>query len=318
MRKSFGYSILALAALVLGCGENDPSTVTDGSAADSCGVAGKSVACVGPGGCEGGQVCRADGTFASCECDAPVNDECGAVGVVVTCVGQGNCIGAQACQDNGRYTQCQCLPPVPVPDAGEPDLAVTIASPKANAVLRGEVVVKGTAGEDALAVGVSIAGRPFVTATGTAKWSASIDTTGLEDGPATLVVSARSATGIENVVTRTVRIVNRDLVIGHWARRSGSACDLYLFESGAYYTSCPLGGYGSGDWQRETRKLISLQGNFGAIYVYLATLSNGGERLEITPYAPSGSTTYSFKLIDDLRGGGEDIDAGVDDDAGTP
>ena len=231
-------SVVFAALLAWGCGDSESSLIAaDASAAESCGIAGKSVACVGAGGCRGGQMCRADGTFSACECEAPAATQCGAAGVVVTCIGPGNCLGAAACQPDGTYTPCQCLPPAQVPDSGTPDLAITIEAPKKNAVVSGKIVVKGTAGADAFAVGVSIAGGPFVTANGTTSWSRNIDTTRLPNGPASLVIAARSATGLENVVALPVEIDNRDAIVGIWENTS-SACTLYFFASGTFVDTC--------------------------------------------------------------------------------
>ena len=56
----------------------EPASMPDGSVGNQeglpCGVVGRSVACVGPGGCSGGQACQADGTYGACDCGAPVGD----------------------------------------------------------------------------------------------------------------------------------------------------------------------------------------------------------------------------------------------------
>lgn len=59
-----------------GSGDFDSGDEADGGSGGSSGVCapGQSVACVGPGGCEGGQVCRSDGAgYEPCEC-APGGD----------------------------------------------------------------------------------------------------------------------------------------------------------------------------------------------------------------------------------------------------
>jgi hypothetical protein len=69
-RKLFGFGALvtfgALAAVVA-CGDAPTETIVA-----SC-TPGRSLACAGPGGCKGFQVCRSDGTFDECACpDATV------------------------------------------------------------------------------------------------------------------------------------------------------------------------------------------------------------------------------------------------------
>jgi hypothetical protein len=61
---------VALAAAVAACSGSSSSTLGDGGAHTMC-VPGASVACVGAGGCAGGQVCSLDGThYGSCDCSA--------------------------------------------------------------------------------------------------------------------------------------------------------------------------------------------------------------------------------------------------------
>ncbi len=57
------WLFLGLSAFAVACG-SDSSSPGGGS---KC-TAGASVACVGPGGCAGGQVCKADGTYDTCIC----------------------------------------------------------------------------------------------------------------------------------------------------------------------------------------------------------------------------------------------------------
>lgn len=61
----------ALTLALTACGGSDDESTLFGGDAGSSGACtpGQSVACVGPGGCQGGQVCRADGEgFEACEC----------------------------------------------------------------------------------------------------------------------------------------------------------------------------------------------------------------------------------------------------------
>ena len=46
----------------------------------SCGAVGSTMACVGPGGCSGGQVCLADGSYGACDCGAPAENRCAPAG----------------------------------------------------------------------------------------------------------------------------------------------------------------------------------------------------------------------------------------------
>lgn len=73
-----GVWALAMLLTLAACGGSDSETELfeggDGGSSGAC-VPGQSVACIGPGGCEGGQVCREDGTgYGECDCgggDAP-------------------------------------------------------------------------------------------------------------------------------------------------------------------------------------------------------------------------------------------------------
>ena len=62
------------AVLIAACGDDDSgsSPGNDGGAGGpssvACGVVGRSTACTGPGGCQGAQVCQADGSFSDCDC----------------------------------------------------------------------------------------------------------------------------------------------------------------------------------------------------------------------------------------------------------
>lgn len=65
---------LALSLVLAACGGSDSDTELfgggDAGSSGAC-VPGQSVACIGPAGCEGGQVCRDDGAgFEACECEA--------------------------------------------------------------------------------------------------------------------------------------------------------------------------------------------------------------------------------------------------------
>ena len=62
--RVFAFVSVFMAALA--CGGETPVVPT-------C-VPGQSIACVGTGGCSGGQVCKSDGTYDSCNCSQPFND----------------------------------------------------------------------------------------------------------------------------------------------------------------------------------------------------------------------------------------------------
>ena len=78
-----------------------------GSAPGVC-VPGRSVACVGPGGCDGAQVCNAEGTgYDACDCGSLCQP-----GTVVACIGPAGCDGTQPCSSEGVPSgTCTCLPP---------------------------------------------------------------------------------------------------------------------------------------------------------------------------------------------------------------
>jgi hypothetical protein len=316
MPRSFTILLMSVWLAAAGCGESDPSTVDATTSVDtqSCGVTGRSFACAGPGGCDGVQTCRADGTFAACKCSDEPAPDCGESGIVVTCVGPDSCLGIQACQVDGRYTECQCVPPPVVPDAGVPDVSVRIGAPKKDAVLAGSVVIKGTAGADALAVGVSIAGSPFITAKGTETWSLTVDTTQLPNGPATIVVAARAQSGLENVVQRAVTIDNTDPIVGAWRGLSiaQQECTLYFFASGNFVDQ-GCGFNGLTRWLRESEDLVVLSGDNWGNDVIAPSFSMAKQRMTLL----HNGTTRQFTRVDPTMPDLPDADGGVDD-GGAP
>src|SRR5258708_15089808 len=87
------------------------SASDDGAAATAC-IPGRSVACVGPGGCSSNQVCNSNGAgYGACAC---VQTEADATvlcvpGQSVTCAGLGGCISNQVCNAAGiGYGACAC------------------------------------------------------------------------------------------------------------------------------------------------------------------------------------------------------------------
>ena len=83
--------------------------VSGDTAATAC-TPGRSVACVGPGGCSSNQVCNGDGSgYGLCDC-VPV--EAGPLcvpGQSVACVGPGGCVSNQVCNAQGTaYGPCDC------------------------------------------------------------------------------------------------------------------------------------------------------------------------------------------------------------------
>lgn len=127
-----GAARLLSALCLYGCFESEPhgsspdrerdGAVADGGAAGptACGVVGRSVACVGPGGCAGGQICRPDGTFGPCDCgSAPrdaggepdaADDGGGAPGVEPPACG----VGAACTRDEDCETGFSCVSELPI------------------------------------------------------------------------------------------------------------------------------------------------------------------------------------------------------------
>ena len=84
MRRTIGATVVILGWSLLGahasgCGSSDSNTPAAADAAadtatHAC-TAGQSVACTGPGGCSGGQVCKSDSSgFDTCICGGPGGD----------------------------------------------------------------------------------------------------------------------------------------------------------------------------------------------------------------------------------------------------
>jgi len=74
-------------------------------------VSGKSVACVGPGGCLTNQVCKSDGTgFGPCVCALSAAEVLCVPGQSIACTGVGGCPSSQVCKPDGRgFSACTCL-----------------------------------------------------------------------------------------------------------------------------------------------------------------------------------------------------------------
>jgi hypothetical protein len=89
-----------------------------GAAATAC-IPGRSVACVGPGGCSSNQICNSDGTgYGPCDCAQPVEASAPVEasttppcvpGQSIACTGPGGCISNQVCNVDGTgYGACSC------------------------------------------------------------------------------------------------------------------------------------------------------------------------------------------------------------------
>jgi hypothetical protein len=92
------------------------SDASSDSATTPC-IPGRSVACVGPGGCSTNQVCNGDGTgYGPCDCALPEASTTEAStttlcipGQSVACTGPGGCVSNQVCNAAGSgYGACSC------------------------------------------------------------------------------------------------------------------------------------------------------------------------------------------------------------------
>src|SRR5205085_6691484 len=83
----------------------------------------------------------------------------------------------------------------PRPDTSPP--SVSISSPASGAVVRGTVVVSGTASDNVqvASVAISVDGGSYVPAQGTTSWSYGLDTTRLTAGSHTVTALAKDAAG---------------------------------------------------------------------------------------------------------------------------
>ena len=99
-------------ALASDSGPDTSSGASDGSTASAC-TPGRSIACVGPGGCSSNQVCNPDGTaYGPCDCapttEAGVPMAC-IPGQSIACTGPGGCVSNQVCNAAGSgYGACSC------------------------------------------------------------------------------------------------------------------------------------------------------------------------------------------------------------------
>jgi hypothetical protein len=192
-------------------------------------------------------------------------------------------------------------------------VSIQVSQPARDAVLRGSVQIKGSAGDDAAAVGVSIGGGPFVTAKGTTAWSLTVDTTTLPNGPATIVVAARALGGLENIVSRPVTIDNTDRLVGIWrnATLRYRPCRLYFFASGDFVDEdCGLFNDQT-TWLREGEDLVLLSGGWRSAVIG-PSLSMGGKLLTLVYRGQS----YVFTRVERLGIDVVDVDAGTEDDGG--
>jgi hypothetical protein len=66
MQKTIGFGVLVV-AILSACGQG---TVVSGTGGASACTQGDTRPCVGPGACQGGQMCSANGLWGACECGA--------------------------------------------------------------------------------------------------------------------------------------------------------------------------------------------------------------------------------------------------------
>jgi hypothetical protein len=88
---------------------SDAAAADAGPTAMAC-IPGRSVACVGPGGCSSNQVCNGDGTgYGPCNC-APKEAGTSCIpGQSIACPGPGGCVASQVCDADGSgYGPCAC------------------------------------------------------------------------------------------------------------------------------------------------------------------------------------------------------------------
>jgi phosphatidylinositol-3-phosphatase len=99
---------------------------------------------------------------------------------------------------------------IPQANISNPGPTVTITQPSSNATVSGTLIVSGTAADSAgiTQVQVSVDGGTPQTATGTANWTASIDTTSLTNGAHTISVQAADAGGNVGTASVTVTVNN--------------------------------------------------------------------------------------------------------------
>jgi hypothetical protein len=320
------------AALVLGsgCGDDDEVELTpldagwdagpDTTPRMQCSPTGQSVTCVGPGGCDGAQVCRADGSYGDCDCGDQPAIGCAPAGIVVTCAGEGGCAGHQVCGERGAFSACEC------PDAAAGAItALEITSPEAGAIVSGTLEMTGTAAGSIATVGVAIGDGPLLLAEGTRSWSLTYDVADLRDQTVTITVVAIGEDGSQLQRWRQVKVRNVDPLVGTWFRtqpafqpgQAWSYCVVTFLENGALDSSaCVYStlGYSQNTWQRTSRDLVEIRGDGSSTHVLkVATVSADGETLEVSS---SGNTRETF-----IRVHGDppssDPDAGTEDDAGS-
>ncbi len=267
---------IALALCLLGvvaCGQSRSSSATKADAAvavdNSCRPVGQSVPCTGPAGCQGGQVCGANGAYGKCDCGTAVTvPTCSPVGTIAVCQDAAGCVGAQVCNPDGTFTVCYCgVPPTDagVSDASTAPTTLKVDAPVADAVLKGTVTFSGTTTGRVQDVSVSVAGGPFLPAEGTGNWKLSYDTRHLANGSASLIVWAHGVGVADSSVVVPVWIDNLDRLVGVWKVRSGAhaGCVVYFFPSGAISDACSLTSSGAISWSPEAGDLVSVHTQTG-------------------------------------------------------
>jgi hypothetical protein len=323
-----------LAVGVLGCGDDEMSSIGplpfDASTADgggddrsSCGVAGRSVACTGAGGCEGAQVCRADGTYGACDCGddgpPPVAPSCSPEGTVAVCVGPDSCSGLQVCGDDGRFAACRC--PEPPVDPARAVTGLAITAPTEGTSVVGPFAITGTAEGHVAAVRVSVGGGPWLVADGTEAWSVAFDPAVIPYGPVMIIAVAQGEDGSE--LQRWVQVKNTDQLVGTWIRTSMGAgswdvyCVLTFRASGEFVTNrCQFSDFTGQSWRRLHGDVIAVSQAFGDDIRWIATLSADRETLVLKQGDYYWSNRHTFVRVHGDPPDPPDNDAGTDEDDG--
>lgn len=306
---ALGVSLLVL-VLASGCGDDDDDDRGhDGAQGDAgtarllCGPVGVSVACTGPGGCDGAQECRSDGSYGACDCGADAPSRCAPAGILVTCVGDGECSGHQACGTDGAFGICECA------DATAGSItALEITSPAPGDAVSRTLEMEGTAGGDVDVVAVAVGDGPLLVADGTNSWSFSFDVSHLV-GATTVRVVATGEDGGELQRWLQVRVV--DPLVGTWSR-TVPGCVLIFGENSALdATGCRWGALQSfipsraKSWRRTSGDVIAIDRGYGDTAQVIAIVSDDGEMLTLSR-DPSLVETYVRGTPDFGSDGGTD------------
>jgi PKD repeat protein len=168
-------------------------------------------------------------------------------------------------------------PPPPPPP---PPPTVSVAAPVAGASVSGPLVVSGTAvdGAGVSEVDASVDGGTWQLASGAAAWSWGLDTTGLSNGPHTILVRATDSGGRVGTASVSVMVNNTPPDLPPVAAGSGSCTNL----------ACGFDGSGSSD---SDGSVASYSWDFG-------DGTSGTGEFPVHTYASAGPFTYSLTVTD--------------------